>query len=742
MKKIIIATIAGLFTVIGIVVLNTNDTSIEHVNEEIKANPPAAGSGLIYKVTEGGVTTYTDVRPRTLSNSTTSVSQARINATNQVTMRTPTSTTASTSLRSSAGANITVATASQSATNTSAQQSAPTPTPTTTTASSSSASASSGGSAGGDIGIATASPTTTDTTVQESTTTPTTTTDSASLRSPAGTDIIIATASPVIVDAIVQESLPMAPISSLRTDNVITTQSGAIVEVIQAATLNPSPEDVYTEPSLKHSQWESQFAMFPQDQNGWSIITPSVDSRMIYVSSTEGDDSKAKAYFSKDIPDPRNPPASIVAFKTIEAALKLQRDGYSDWVLLKKGDEWQLDKTIFLPSGRSDVAPLVITSYGNSTQRPLIKTGVRDGIKLTQNRSFITVIGIEFYANQRDPDSASFVGWSMVGNPVGFASISGDSREVESLTLEDNVFSFFAVNIQFNGESKHKNIVVRRSQGLNSYSTMSHSTGLFVAQASLLLEENLFDHNGWYQQNYENLNSQSKGQATFFNHNAYLANMSDTVIIGNVFSRASSIGLKLISNNNQTKINSVTAKNIVIDNNLIIEGEVGISAGGNTDYNNGYRWQNMTIINNVLLNIGKSQPTRRYVADHINANDWDGGVISGNYLLCNSNPYVTDVSGISVVGLTRNVSVLDNMVFGLKGSKDKMIYTRTNEEQTDLLFKDNVVSKDATCDSELFASDSYVNQFIDNAKKQSATNWKDLYTASNFNDFVKASFTQ
>ncbi|HEC58026.1 hypothetical protein LCGC14_0480240 [marine sediment metagenome] len=513
-------------------------------------------------------------------------------------------------------------------------------------------------------------------------------------------------------------------------------------EIIEIKTPKPpTTEKTSDDQQIKHSKWESQFAMFPQDKNGWSIITPSVDSRMIYVSSSDGDDSKAKAYFSKDIPDPRYPPASVVAFKTISEALKLQRDGYPDWVLLKKGDEWQLDKTIYLRSGRSTKAPLVITSYGNSIQRPLINSGLETSIYLLKSRSFIAITGVEFYANYRDPDSTSFAGWSSIGAANAFVSVTGDTKEVESILLEDNVFKFYSIGVVLTGKSRHKHITVRRNQFLNSYSTTGHSQGMFADNGSILIEENLLDHNGWYQQNYGTLNTTAQGQATYFNHNAYLADMLDTVIINNIFSHSSSIGIKLATygNNSESK-NEVISKNIIVDNNLFIEGEVGISAGGNTDYNNGYRWKNMTITNNVLLNIGKSQPTRRTLAWYIEADDWDGGVISGNYLLCNNNSDVKNVLGVYVKGLGRNISVQDNILYGLKGSNERMIFTSTNENQTDILFENNSVSNDASCKTLPFSDESYINDFITGVKKQSRVNWNSTYTASKFNENVKSSF--
>ncbi len=519
-------------------------------------------------------------------------------------------------------------------------------------------------------------------------------------------------------------------------------------EIIQVNTSNPptTPKPDANQ-QIKHSKWESQFAMFPQDKDGWSIITPAVDSRMIYVSSSDGNDSKAKAYFSKDIPDPHNPPANIVAFKTLDKAFKLLRAGHPDWVLLKKGDQWQIEKAMSFPSGRASNEPLVIAAYGNSSKRPLIKTGVESGIKLIGRPSFISIIGIEFYANKRDPKSSDFLGWSMIhGQATGFRSFSNSSKPAESITIEDSVFSFFSINLEFNGELKtgnlkHKNIVLRRNQLLNSYSETSHSQGVFVSSSSILLEGNLFDHNGWYQQNFKKLNNQAKGQATYYNHSAYLTDMLDTVIINNIFNQSSSIAIKLATyGKSLDKINKVTSKNINIDNNLFIEGEVGISAGGNTDYNNGYRWQNMTITNNVFLNIGKSQPTRRTLAWNIEADDWDGGVISGNYLLCNNNPDVSNVLGIFVKGLSRNVSVQDNILYGLKGSGSRMINQDANENKTGVLFENNQVSKDASCKTFPLSYDRSIDLFIAGAKTQSHVYWNPAYTALRFNEDVKPSF--
>ncbi|MGB3196284.1 MAG: hypothetical protein WBB17_01055, partial [Saprospiraceae bacterium] len=112
--------------------------------------------------------------------------------------------------------------------------------------------------------------------------------------------------------------------------------------------------------------------------NGWSVPTPESDSRIIYVSST-GDDTKAEVYVYKENivgRDPSSPIITVKAFKTIAEAKKKLRPGFADWLLFKKGEEWnnELFGSIEL-RGASRKSPMVITTYGNTNVRPKIYTG-------------------------------------------------------------------------------------------------------------------------------------------------------------------------------------------------------------------------------------------------------------------------------------------------------------------------------------------------------------------------------
>lgn len=482
-----------------------------------------------------------------------------------------------------------------------------------------------------------------------------------------------------------------------------------------------------------------------KDSKGWSIVLPTEESRLIYVSSSEGDDSKASYYTTAEIVEPINP-SGITAFKTINEAMKLVRKGHPDWVLLKKGDEWLLDKTIYPPSGQSKEAPFVFTAYGEGGSRPLLKTGRTTAFFLKGDRKFIALIGIDMYADKRDPDSENFVGWDDVGRPKGFMSITSTLGGTGSILLEDNVFRFYAGNVQFNGKN-NKNIVLRRNQILNSYSVNSHSQGLYIESSSVLLEENLIDHNGWYKQRFSSNASRAEGQATKFNHNAYLTNLTNSLIIGNIITRSSSIGLKF-ANGMPSKNNYPYSYNIWIDNNLVVDGEVGFSIGGNKDYSNGFRFRDIRVTDNVLINIGHSQATNRTLAWHIEADDWDGGVISGNYSLYNDNEVVNVVNGINLKGRMREVDVYSNVFFGLNQGPRGLLRMLNSEDKAGVRLYDNLTEvpyttqnrKDIVTFLENQGELGNLEELIVQVKKQSQGNWNEVYTAGYINSYLKSQF--
>ena len=157
----------------------------------------------------------------------------------------------------------------------------------------------------------------------------------------------------------------------------------------------------------------------------------------------------------------------------------------------------------------------------------------------------------------------------------------------------------------------------------------------------LLLDECFFDHNGWLGYNTtRNYRDHINGQATLLNHNTYFTSARNVLMRGNIFSRPSSIQNKF------TGSVSSPAANIRVVDNLYIEGELGISAGGNSEGMD--RFQNLIITDNVFTHVGRDNPTQRTLAWYIELTDWLGGEVSGNLLLHQLRSDIVNTYGINL----------------------------------------------------------------------------------------------
>lgn len=448
----------------------------------------------------------------------------------------------------------------------------------------------------------------------------------------------------------------------------ISTNAEVKSEISSSAETDSSPD---TQDSDYNVQ-PGEFNLYPRetsgwDETGWSIITPSEDSRLIYVSSSAGDDENAEFYAPRDIADIEHP-GLIKPFKTIEAANQNARQGYPDWILLRRGDVWEVDGPVHLNGGRSIEERSVFTSYGQNIERPMIvKSGSKDILRIWAEIRYVSIVGISFYGAERDPSSQRFVGWGNVPELRGIFIYSGDAHEerMGSILIEDNRFNFLSKAISSTGDAEHVDLVIRRNVISNSYNELGHAQGMSAAYTSALLEENIFDHNGWLtQQKIKDGKEKSEGQATMFNHNTYFTTAMDTIFRNNIFLRPSSIHNKWTANP-PTETDQVMSRNLIMENNLYVGGEIGISAGGNDDNDNGHRWENIKIIDNVLMAIGRDQPTKRTLGWNIDATDWDSGLICGNYLLHTDNAAITNIYGIKLSGHSKNVSINENTIHGL-----------------------------------------------------------------------------
>ncbi len=268
--------------------------------------------------------------------------------------------------------------------------------------------------------------------------------------------------------------------------------------------------------------------------NGWSVPTPESDSRIIYVSST-GDDTKAEVYVYKENivgRDPSSPMITVKAFKTIAEAKKKLRPGFADWLLFKKGEEWnnELFGSIEL-RGASRKSPMVITTYGNTNVRPKIYTGNVTALNVIgTNCSNVMIEGLHFEAKHRT-NNGEAVAIRIIETPF------------QNVLIENCYFGKFLSNITIhdpilNRNPSRSNLKVRRSVLVDAYTTGAQNAGGFFIDNvdSILFEDNVIDHNGWSE-------TIAGATANGFRHNTYFQVGNRNLIFrNNIVSRAAATG--------------------------------------------------------------------------------------------------------------------------------------------------------------------------------------------------------
>lgn len=377
---------------------------------------------------------------------------------------------------------------------------------------------------------------------------------------------------------------------------------------------------------------------FPaKDSNGWTCPDPSTDTRILYVSAS-GNDNTGIVYSPNDISignDPRHPTGSVLPFKTYQAAFQHVRNAHADWILFRRGDRFSDSIGSQIVSGRSPSEPFFIGAYAGSGASPLIHLGTNNGLSITRESpsspstiEHVMVQGIRFYANTRNPDDPQYLGPDGSSGLLIHAHNPGNT--IRNILIEGCAFMYVRGNvIQSTGDAPFlDNIHLRRNVLLNSYAVDAHCQGAYIANVSnLLLEENIFDHNGWLIQ--QSGGGQADGQATMHNHNVYMSAVVDAHLIGNMFLRASSCGSKVAA--------ATAVTGLIIRDNLYVDCETGIDACNNY-HSNPYRIVAPEVDDNVFYNLGISRPTNRDLAWAIWMQGWDGGAIHNNIFLNNQSP--------------------------------------------------------------------------------------------------------
>lgn len=282
--------------------------------------------------------------------------------------------------------------------------------------------------------------------------------------------------------------------------------------------------------------------IFSVSANAFSVITPSPDSRLIYVSSSAGSD--ANDCFSEQTP-----------CKTLAKGRSQMRLGYPDHLYLKSGDTWVNEDLTKIKSGRSNLERAVVTSYGQGA-RPLLlnapgfqflHTGGYGGRERISN---MTIKGLEFRVE------------------TGFLTVSLMGGH-DNVALEDNRFDRVQLVIEGNDTGFGTNIVLFRNIFTGAYSNITSTSrndrpsNVYADDVTgLQIIENVFDHGGWSA-------TVPGAAANMFNHNLYLQGNNDgktLVFRGNIVTRGSSHGIQIRSGG-------------VAEDNFLARNAIGISAG-------------------------------------------------------------------------------------------------------------------------------------------------------------------
>lgn len=441
---------------------------------------------------------------------------------------------------------------------------------------------------------------------------------------------------------------------------------------------------------------------------GWTDIGASADTRTIYVSSSTGADTN-------------NGLSTGAAVKTIAAAQKLVRSGYADWILLKKGDVFR-ESLFWRLNGRSASEPMVLGSYGSGARPSIRPPAGQDGIQMFPSTSVnnVAILGIDLYDESRDPANGS----PSTATTTGIFALGN----VNNLLIEDSSIRFFNNNLvveQFD-VNHPSNLQVRRSILADAYSVSAHAQGAYLDGINgILLEENLFDHNGYN-------DAVSGADKTMYNHNVYMqSNNTGTITVrNNISTRASSHGMQARSGG-------------TITGNIADGNAIGILVGGGDSPAAGGVVANLS--DNVVLESGDfGDNYRGWAFDVTNLNT---GVISGN-IAAHERSAGTNGHGIDIDKPYSGATLTNNIVFDWQNPlvlNDAGPYvTQSNNQLTGLGGANPLGYADpnrtlASYNATLGGA-STLDAFVARARQQSRDNWSDAYTASAANAYIRAGF--
>jgi hypothetical protein len=270
---------------------------------------------------------------------------------------------------------------------------------------------------------------------------------------------------------------------------------------------------------------------------GWTRFLPSSDTRVVYVSSSQGSDNNSGL-------------SSQSPVQSLNKGMSLMRNGYPDWILLRRGDVWY-ETMNWNKSGRSEDEPMRMAAYGPGTARPKLRTS-GSGFTAGNSRSNVAITSIHFESEGGGSDGMRIV--------LNYG---------ENWLVEDCVIDGYKDNLNIQGFGTPgviNNFKLRRSVITNAASTGGgHSQGLYADRVhGLLIDGCVFDHNGWSQVS----NPSAPGYPTIYSHSCYIqTGCTGLVFRRNIVANSSSHGLQARPGG-------------IVENNVFIRNPIAILFGG------------------------------------------------------------------------------------------------------------------------------------------------------------------
>ncbi len=384
-------------------------------------------------------------------------------------------------------------------------------------------------------------------------------------------------------------------------------------------------------------------------EDGWTTFEDAIRERTIYVSSSSGRDSWSGT-------------SSLQPKRSIASAKEQLRDGHADRLLLKRGDRFEEGLGQWKKSGRNRQHPMLISSYGEAAERPVLH--VAEGAGLATHGGggsparidHIALVGLHFLADRpKGHSDAAGVSWHQPGR---------------DFLIEDCVFERFSTGLVIQAiGGRHENFALRRSVIADSFNTAGgNPQGIYVVHVDgALIEDCVFDQNGW-------MPEVEGAGADIFSHNLYIdTNNSGVVVRNNIIANGASHGIQMRSGG-------------VCEGNVLVRNSIALMMAGRA----GPEAESAIARRNVILD-GKNIDAANPRGWGIDFNDIVSGEISGNVIANNGAagfPLALLLNGDGHGKHVHNVEVKDNIVHNWRGPVQ---FLGAPGSLNNIVFQDNVL---------------------------------------------------